>query len=64
MNRADECEFDDHEREFYEALSSKVELTFNKFMDQGTVMKQYTAILTLLLRLRQGTLWLSSGNGY
>lgn len=50
------CEFDEEERAFYQALQDKMELAFNKFLDAGTVMSNYTAVLTLLLRLRQGAL--------
>jgi hypothetical protein len=50
----EECEFDKDEQEFYNAIAEKAELTFNKFMKEGTAMKQYTAVLTILLRLRQG----------
>ena len=49
-----ECEFDQDERAFYDALASKVALTFNKYLRAGEVMKNYTSVLTLLLRLRQG----------
>lgn len=58
------CEFDSEERAFYNALQDKMELAFNKFMDAGTVMNNYTAVLTLLLRLRQGLsmLFLVSGS--
>jgi len=49
-----ECHFDDDERAFYQALADKVAITFNKFVRAGDVMKNYTSVLTLLLRLRQG----------
>ena len=48
------CMFDSDEREFSEAIQSKVELTLNKFMKNGDMMKNYTSMLVLLLRLRQG----------
>jgi SNF2 family DNA or RNA helicase len=48
------CDFDPEERAFYNALEDKIQLTMNKFVKDGSVMKNYTAILTLLLRLRQG----------
>ncbi|KAF8667470.1 SNF2 family N-terminal domain [Rhizoctonia solani] len=47
------CDFDEDERAFYEALEQKTELTLNKFIKAGTVMKNYTSVLLLLLRLRQ-----------
>ena len=49
-----ECDFEDDERAFYQALADKVALTFNKYLKAGAVMKNYTSVLTLLLRLRQG----------
>jgi SNF2 family DNA or RNA helicase len=48
------CDFDAHERDFYAALETKTNLTMNKFVKQGDVMRNYTEILVLLLRLRQG----------
>nr|XP_019049476.1 hypothetical protein I302_03265 [Kwoniella bestiolae CBS 10118]OCF28406.1 hypothetical protein I302_03265 [Kwoniella bestiolae CBS 10118] len=47
------CQFDDEEKAFYEALEKKTELTFNKFVKNGTAMANYTSVLTMLLRLRQ-----------
>lgn len=49
-----ECDFDNDEREFYAALEAKTNLTMNKFMKQGEVMRNYTEVMVLLLRLRQG----------
>ena len=51
-----ECEFDDDERAFYDALNAKIQLTLNKFIKSGAVMSNYTSMLVLLLRLRQGML--------
>jgi SNF2 family DNA or RNA helicase len=51
-----ECDFDDDERDFYAALEAKTSLTMNKFIEQSGVMQNYTAVLVLLLRLRQGEL--------
>lgn len=58
------CAFDADERAFYDALEQKSALTFNKvssqvtaliqFLSSGTVMANYTSVLTMLLRLRQG----------
>jgi SNF2 family DNA or RNA helicase len=45
--------FDEHQQEFYSALESKTKLQFNKYMKAGTVGKNYSNILVLLLRLRQ-----------
>ena len=41
------------EYEFYQALEKKAQLRFNAYVRAGTVMKNYTHILVLLLRLRQ-----------
>ncbi|KAH7310958.1 SNF2 family N-terminal domain-containing protein [Rhexocercosporidium sp. MPI-PUGE-AT-0058] len=45
--------FDDDETAFYAALETKTQLQFNKYMKAGTVGKNYTNVLVLLLRLRQ-----------
>ncbi|PBP21786.1 hypothetical protein BUE80_DR007178 [Diplocarpon rosae] len=45
--------FDEHEQEFYTALETKTQLVFNKYMKSGTVGKNYSNVLVLLLRLRQ-----------
>lgn len=52
------CTFDDDEREFYDAIQSKVDLTLNKFMKNGNMAINYTSVLVLLLRLRQGSLFI------
>lgn len=52
------CTFDDDEREFYDAIQSKVDLTLNKFMKNGNTAINYTSMLVLLLRLRQGSLFI------
>ena len=46
-------EFDEDETTFYKALETQTQLTFNKYLRRGTVGSQYSAILVLLLRLRQ-----------
>lgn len=48
------CTFDEDEREFYESIVTKVELTLNKYRQSGDIAKNYTSVLVLLLRLRQG----------
>ncbi|KAH8112239.1 P-loop containing nucleoside triphosphate hydrolase protein [Phellopilus nigrolimitatus] len=48
------CLFDVDERDFYSAIESKVELTLNKFLKNGEQSRNYTSMLVLLLRLRQG----------
>lgn len=46
-------EFSEDERKFYTDLESKTRITFNKYLRAGTVGKNYSNILVLLLRLRQ-----------
>lgn len=47
------AEFDQDQRDFYLALEHKQQVKFNKYLAAGTVMKNYTYILVLILRLRQ-----------
>lgn len=47
-----ECEFDQDEQEFYNALVERTELTLNKFAKTG-LTNNFTSVLVLLLRLRQ-----------
>ncbi|KAG9306614.1 hypothetical protein G9A89_004811 [Geosiphon pyriformis] len=46
-------EFSEEEREFYTSLENRSRLAFNRYMCEGSVMKNYSNILLLLLRLRQ-----------
>ncbi|ROW10628.1 hypothetical protein VMCG_01608 [Cytospora schulzeri] len=46
-------EFSDDERDFYKNLETRTSITFNKYLRAGTVGKNYSNILVLLLRLRQ-----------
>ncbi|TKA33210.1 hypothetical protein B0A50_00763 [Salinomyces thailandicus] len=46
-------EFNESELDFYSALEKNTRIKFNKYYNEGTVGKQYTEILVLLLRLRQ-----------
>ena len=48
-----DCEFDRHEREFYDELESRMEGAVKRLMQQGST-NTYTSVLLLLLRLRQG----------
>ncbi|KAI1317887.1 hypothetical protein EDD11_007549 [Mortierella claussenii] len=45
--------FSDEERSFYNALETRTRERFNAYVKAGTVMKNYSNILVLLLRLRQ-----------
>lgn len=45
--------FSKDEDDFYKALETQTQLTFNKYLKAGTVGKSYQIILVLLLRLRQ-----------
>lgn len=48
-----QVEFSDDERDFYNNLEARTSITFNKYLRAGTVGKNYSNILVLLLRLRQ-----------
>ena len=48
-----DCEFDAGERAFYDALQNKMEGTLERLMNQEKAAN-YTSVLLLLLRLRQG----------
>lgn len=45
--------FNDDELAFYKALESQTQLQFNKYLKAGTVGRNYSNVLVLLLRLRQ-----------
>ncbi|KAI9702173.1 MAG: hypothetical protein M1820_006255 [Bogoriella megaspora] len=45
--------FSEDEQQVYSALEQNTQLTFNKYLKAGTVGKNYSNMLTLLLRLRQ-----------
>lgn len=45
--------FDEDESAFYHALQTKTRIQFNKYVATGSVGKNYSSILVLLLRLRQ-----------
>lgn len=45
--------FDEDEQAYYTALETKAKLQFNKYVKAGTIGKNYSNILVLLLRLRQ-----------
>lgn len=45
--------FDDDERSFYSNLEARTKITYNKYLRAGTVGKNYSNVLVLLLRLRQ-----------
>ncbi|KAI9649193.1 hypothetical protein NHQ30_001761 [Ciborinia camelliae] len=45
--------FSNDEEEYYKSLENKTQLQFNKYKKAGTVGKNYSNILVLLLRLRQ-----------
>ncbi|KAH9988109.1 SNF2 family N-terminal domain-containing protein [Russula compacta] len=47
------CEFDEDERQFYHALENKIDEAMQKFVKNNEVMKNYTNVMVLLLRLRQ-----------
>ncbi|KAL2869823.1 DEAD/DEAH box helicase [Aspergillus lucknowensis] len=45
--------FSDDELELYQSLENRTRLQFNKYLEAGTVGRNYSNILVLLLRLRQ-----------
>jgi SNF2 family DNA or RNA helicase len=45
--------FNEDEQNLYKALETKTAVQFNKYLKAGTIGRSYTAILVLLLRLRQ-----------
>ncbi|PYH94755.1 hypothetical protein BO71DRAFT_398695 [Aspergillus ellipticus CBS 707.79] len=45
--------FSEDEQEFYNALETRSQLEVNKYMEAGTIGRNYSNILVLLLRLRQ-----------
>ena len=49
------CDFDEDERQFYSALENKIDEAMQKFVQNNEVMRNYTNVMLLLLRLRQGT---------
>ncbi|KAK0480890.1 SNF2 family N-terminal domain-containing protein [Armillaria novae-zelandiae] len=46
-------EFTEEEREIYSMVEAKSQATFNRYLRAGTVLKNYSQVLVLLLRLRQ-----------
>ncbi|KAH0542151.1 hypothetical protein FGG08_003451 [Glutinoglossum americanum] len=52
-NKAQNAVFNEDEQTFYKALETKTALQFNKYLKQGSIGRNYTNILVLLLRLRQ-----------
>jgi SNF2 family DNA or RNA helicase len=46
-------EFNDEERALYKAIETNSQLTFNRYLQKGTVNNNYANVLVLLLRLRQ-----------
>jgi SNF2 family DNA or RNA helicase len=45
--------FSEDEQQFYKDLESRTQIQFNRYLRAGTVAKNYSNILALLLRLRQ-----------
>ena len=45
--------FDEDQQSFYTALETQTQLQFNKYLRQGSVGRNYSNVLVLLLRLRQ-----------
>ena len=49
----DNPEFNDDERQFYDSLEAKTRIQFNRYVAEGSVGREYSHVLVLLLRLRQ-----------
>ncbi|KAL0145255.1 SNF2 family N-terminal domain-containing protein [Mucor lusitanicus] len=49
-------DFSPDERVHYEYVNQRAQARFNKYLKQGVVMKNYSSVLVLLLRLRQSCL--------
>jgi SNF2 family DNA or RNA helicase len=49
----DNVSFSPDEHAMYNAIQTRSQLKFNKYLERGTVMNNYAYILVLLLRLRQ-----------
>ncbi|EPB87402.1 hypothetical protein HMPREF1544_05828 [Mucor circinelloides 1006PhL] len=49
-------DFSSDERVHYEYVNQRAQARFNKYLKQGVVMKKYSSVLVLLLRLRQACL--------
>ncbi|KAG1047584.1 hypothetical protein G6F43_009972 [Rhizopus delemar] len=49
-------DFSEDEREHYHLVNSRAQARFSRFLRAGTIMKNYSSILVLLLRLRQACL--------
>ena len=46
-------QLDEEENDFYEALYTQSQTTFNNFVKEGTILNNYAHVFDLLLRLRQ-----------
>nr|XP_019013335.1 uncharacterized protein I206_01401 [Kwoniella pini CBS 10737]OCF52116.1 hypothetical protein I206_01401 [Kwoniella pini CBS 10737] len=51
----DTLNFTDDERQIYTAIENRFQVRFNSYLKKGTVMKHYSVVLVMLLRLRQLT---------
>ncbi|KAK4176889.1 putative ATP-dependent helicase [Triangularia setosa] len=51
--RSEFVEFSEDEKQFYQDLETRSQVVFNKYLRAGTVGRNYSNILVLLLRLRQ-----------
>jgi SWI/SNF-related matrix-associated actin-dependent regulator of chromatin subfamily A3 len=46
-------EFDPDERKLYKAVESHAKASINKYLEEDDVMKNYSTILAMVVRLRQ-----------
>ena len=59
-----ECKFDPEEQHFYENVQQLVQDRLETLQRQGDMARNYTSMLVLLLRLRQGTPPLASAGTF
>lgn len=53
VTKVQNVEFNDEERALYKAIETNSQVTFNRYLEKGTVNNNYANVLVLLLRLRQ-----------
>jgi hypothetical protein len=50
------------ERQLYKAVEDRARVEINRYLREGVVMKNYSCILAMLVRLRQVISWFTSAN--
>jgi NRPS condensation-like uncharacterized protein len=57
-------DFTDDERELYKAVEARARVSINRYLNENNVMKNYSSILAMLVRLRQVCPLISSHNSF